>query len=92
MAGAASNQEQLAVAAQNAVRTIVNLSDAVKNGAVSLSSDNAEAQVMVIHAGNSLFGYHSNLLISLRNIFSAKIYESKNNGLQFVMSQLPFRI
>lgn len=33
------------------MRTIVNLSDAVKSGAVSLSSDNAEAQVMVIHAG-----------------------------------------
>jgi talin len=45
VAGAASNQEQLAVAAQNAVRTIVNLSDAVKNGAVSLTSDNSEAQV-----------------------------------------------
>ena len=45
VAGAASNQEQLAVAAQNAVRTIVNLSDAVKNGAVSLSADNSEAQV-----------------------------------------------
>lgn len=56
MAGAASNQEQLAVAAQNAVRTIVNLSDAVKNGAVSLSSDNAEAQVMIIHAGR-LFNF-----------------------------------
>lgn len=47
MAGAASNQEQLAVAAQNAVRTIVNLSDVVKNGAVSLTSRNAEAQVIM---------------------------------------------
>lgn len=46
VAGAASNQEQLAVAAQNAVRTIVSLSDAVKNGAVSLSNNNSEAQVI----------------------------------------------
>lgn len=45
VAGAASNQEQLAVAAQNAVRTIVQLSDVVKSGATSLTSHNSEAQV-----------------------------------------------
>ncbi|CAJ0573825.1 unnamed protein product, partial [Mesorhabditis spiculigera] len=50
VAGAASNQEQLAVAAQNAVRTIVSLSDAVKNGAVALNNTNSETQVLALHA------------------------------------------
>merc|ERR550532_3140622 len=50
VAGAASSQEQLAVAAQNAVTTIVQLSDVVKNGAASLGSQNQEAQVMLINA------------------------------------------
>ena len=50
VAGAVSSQEQLAVAAQNAVSTIVTLSDVVKNGAASLGSQNQEAQVMLINA------------------------------------------
>ncbi|KAF7995722.1 hypothetical protein HCN44_006829 [Aphidius gifuensis] len=50
VAGAASSQEQLAVAAQNAVTTIVQLSDVVKYGAASLGSQNSEAQVMLINA------------------------------------------
>lgn len=44
-AGAASSQEQLAVAAQNAVSTIVQLAEVVKFGAASLGSNNPEAQV-----------------------------------------------
>lgn len=47
MSGAASNQEQLAVAAQNAVRTILQLTEVVKSGASKLSPDSTEAQVMV---------------------------------------------
>ncbi|XP_049847483.1 talin-1 isoform X1 [Schistocerca gregaria] len=50
VAGAASSQEQLAVAAQNAVATIVQLSEVVKLGAASLGSNNPEAQVMLINA------------------------------------------
>merc|ERR1719239_1283970 len=50
VAGAASSQEQLAVAAQNAVTTIVGLSEVVKNGAASLGSQNQEAQVLLINA------------------------------------------
>ncbi|XP_075218972.1 talin_middle and talin-RS domain-containing protein rhea isoform X1 [Lycorma delicatula] len=50
VAGAASSQEQLAVAAQNAVSTIVQLADVVKYGAASLGSNNPEAQVMLINA------------------------------------------
>ena len=45
VAGAASSQEQLAVAAQNAVTTIVRLADTVKSGAASLGANNPDAQV-----------------------------------------------
>ena len=45
VAGAASSQEQLAVAAQNAVTTIVELAETVKNGAASLGANNPDAQV-----------------------------------------------
>lgn len=45
VAGAASNQEQLANAAQMAVKTITQLSDVVKLGAASLGSEQPEAQV-----------------------------------------------
>ena len=54
MAGAASSQEQLAVAAQNAVTTIVQLSEVVKAGASSLGSENQEAQVMLINVGKDV--------------------------------------
>ncbi|KAG1695569.1 Talin-1 [Nymphon striatum] len=50
VAGAASSQEQLAVAAQNAVTTIVQLAEVVKLGAASLGSNNPEAQVLLINA------------------------------------------
>lgn len=53
VAGAASSQEQLAVAAQNAVATIVQLSDVVKLGAASLGSNNPEAQVIHSFTTNS---------------------------------------
>ena len=45
VAGAASTQEQLASAAQNAVATILQLADVVKLGAASLGTDNTDAQV-----------------------------------------------
>jgi len=45
VAGAASNQEQLANAAQMAVKTITRLADVVKFGAGSLGSEQQEAQV-----------------------------------------------
>ncbi|XP_050295854.1 talin-1 isoform X2 [Anthonomus grandis grandis] len=50
VAGAASDQEQLAVAAQNSVATIVKLAEVVKFGAASLGSDNPDSQVMLINA------------------------------------------
>ncbi|CAF3405979.1 unnamed protein product [Rotaria sp. Silwood1] len=50
VAGAASSQEQLASAAQAAVRTITKLVAVVKSGALSLGSDNGEAQIMLINS------------------------------------------
>ena len=50
VAGAASSPDQLAVAAQSAVITMVNLAEAVKLGAASLGSANCEAQVLLINA------------------------------------------
>ncbi|KAK7491087.1 hypothetical protein BaRGS_00017651, partial [Batillaria attramentaria] len=44
VAGAASNQEQLAAAAQAAVKTITRLADVVKTGAASLGAEQPEAQ------------------------------------------------
>jgi len=48
VAGAASNQEQLANAAQMAVKTITRLADVVKFGAGSLGSEQQEAQVCLL--------------------------------------------
>lgn len=50
VAGAASSQEALAVAAQNAVTTITQLTTAVKQGAATLGSNNSEAQVMLLNS------------------------------------------
>lgn len=50
VAGAASSQEALAVAAQNAVTTITQLATAVKQGAATLGSNNSEAQVMLLNS------------------------------------------
>lgn len=47
--GAASDQETLAGAAQQAVKTITKLADVVKLGAASLGSDQPEAQVCCLH-------------------------------------------
>jgi len=48
VAGAASSQEQLAVAAHNAVRTIVQLADVVKCGAAALTAQHSESQVFFV--------------------------------------------
>merc|ERR1711899_612762 len=66
VAGAASSQEQLAVAAQNAVTTIVQLSETVKLGAASLGSPNREAQVMLINAVKDVASALSDLMQSTK--------------------------
>lgn len=50
VAGAASSQEALAVAAQNAVATITQLTEAVKLGAATLGSNNCEAQILLLNS------------------------------------------
>ena len=62
VAGAASNQEQLANAAQNAVMTITRLADGVKQGAASLGSEQPEAQVLLINAVKDVAGALSDLI------------------------------
>ena len=66
VAGAASSQEQLAVAAQNAVTTIVQLSEVVKAGATSLGAPNREAQVMLINAVRDVASALSDLMQSTK--------------------------
>ena len=63
MAGAASNQEELAQAAQSAVMTITKLSDCVKHGAASLGSEQPEAQVRQTATGGGQ--QHTLIVISM---------------------------
>ena len=65
--GAASTQEQLALAAQNAVSTIVQLSEAVKFGAASLGSNNPESQVMLINSVRDVAGALYDLIHSTKS-------------------------
>ena len=58
VAGAASNQEQLATAAQNAVLTITRLAECVKQGAASLGSEQPDAQVSLYHTYTSSVCLH----------------------------------
>uniref|UniRef100_A0A0N4ZUP8 FERM domain-containing protein n=1 Tax=Parastrongyloides trichosuri TaxID=131310 RepID=A0A0N4ZUP8_PARTI len=88
VSGAASNQEQLAVAAQNAVRTIVNLSEAVKNGAISLNTDNAEAQVMVIHSVKDVAASLSNLIQATKNASGRQLHDPAMNNLKEAAKQM----
>lgn len=64
VSGAASNQEQLAVACQCAVRTILELAELVKTGANLISSNSVESQVMIIHAVRDVAAALSNLIQS----------------------------
>lgn len=72
MAGAASNQEQLAGAAQQAVKTITRLADVVKFGASSLGADQPEAQVNIISFNDTFSLYVKflhNITMSKENIY-----------------------
>ncbi|CAG5121597.1 unnamed protein product, partial [Candidula unifasciata] len=67
VAGAASNQEQLAAAAQCAVKTITRLADVVKLGAASLGSNQPEAQVLLINAVKDVASALSDLISATKN-------------------------
>merc|ERR1711899_202866 len=75
VAGAASSQEQLAVAAQNAVTTIVQLSETVKLGAASLGSPNREAQVMLINSVKDVASALSDLMQSTKAASGKNIHD-----------------
>ena len=75
VAGAASSQEQLAVAAQNAVTTIVQLSEVVKSGASSLGSPNREAQVMLINAVKDVASALADLMQSTKAASGKNIHD-----------------
>merc|ERR1719225_2408037 len=75
VAGAASSQEQLAVAAQNAVTTIVQLSEVVKMGATSLGSPNREAQVMLINSVKDVASALSDLMQSTKAASGKNIHD-----------------
>ncbi|KAK2151016.1 hypothetical protein LSH36_379g01080 [Paralvinella palmiformis] len=65
--GAASNQEQLANAAQSAVMTITRLADCVKMGAASLGSEQPEAQVLLINAVKDVASALGELISATKN-------------------------
>lgn len=65
--GAASTQEQLAVSAQSAVATILQLAEAVKFGAASLGSNNPESQVMLINSVRDVAGSLYDLIHSTKS-------------------------
>lgn len=67
VAGAASNQEQLAQAAQGAVMTITRLAECVKQGAASLSSEQPEAQVLLINAVKDVASALADLISATKN-------------------------
>merc|ERR1719411_861017 len=82
VAGAASSQEQLAVAAQNAVTTIVQLSEVVKSGAASLGSPNREAQVMLINAVRDVASALSDLMQSTKAASGKSIQDPATHHLK----------
>jgi len=67
VAGAASNQEQLAGAAQSAVITITRLAECVKYGAASLGSSQPEAQVLLINAVKDVASALADLISATKN-------------------------
>ena len=79
VAGAASNQEQLAQAAQCAVKTITRLADVVKLGAAALGSEQPDAQVRPDPSSYPwyiwmLFLAMEILVIAAMTFFSLKVY------------------
>ncbi|UJR21334.1 hypothetical protein I4U23_024428 [Adineta vaga] len=62
VAAAASSQEQLASAAQAAVRTITKLAEVVKMGAASLGANDGEAQIMLVNSIKDVAAALNNLI------------------------------
>ncbi|CAF3354839.1 unnamed protein product [Rotaria socialis] len=81
VAGAASSQEQLAQAAQAAVRTITKLAAVVKFGAESLGTNDNEAQIMLI---NSI----KDVAVALHNLMNVTRSASGKNIMDPEMQKL----
>ncbi|XP_014674038.1 PREDICTED: talin-2-like [Priapulus caudatus] len=75
VAGAASSQEQLAAAAQSAVRTITRLADVVKFGAASLGTDQSEAQVLLINAVKDVALALGDLISATKNASGKSVHD-----------------
>ena len=66
VSSAGGSQEHLAEAARRAVRTITSECDHVKLGAASLTSEDMEAQSLLLNAAKDVAGALSNLIGSTR--------------------------
>jgi talin len=82
VAGAASNQEQLAGAAQSAVMTITRLAECVKHGAASLGSEQPEAQVLLINAVKDVASALSDLILATKNASGKSAHDPAMSNLK----------
>ncbi|XP_013386332.1 talin-1 isoform X1 [Lingula anatina] len=82
VAGAAANQEQLAGAAQSAVRTITRLTDVVKFGAASLGSEQPEAQVLLINAVKDVASALADLISCTKNAAGKPVQDPSMSNLK----------
>ncbi|KAJ4445576.1 hypothetical protein ANN_12257 [Periplaneta americana] len=80
--GAVSSQEQLAVAAQNTVSTIVQLAEFVKFGAASLGPNNPDAQVMLINAVKDVSSALSDLILATKTASGKNVNDPSMNHLK----------
>ncbi|XP_055913869.1 talin-2 [Eupeodes corollae] len=82
VAGAAGTQDQLATAAQNAVTTILQLSEAVKRGACSLGAAQPDSQVMVINAVKDVASALGDLINATKLASGKPIHDPTMDGLK----------
>ena len=71
-------QENLAEIAEGSLQTIVGLSDAVKEGAASLKSNNSEAQVMLLNSVKDVAAALHDLLQARKSVSSKNQKGSDN--------------
>lgn len=82
VAGAASNQEKLASAAQSAVMTVTRLADVVKLGASSLGSAQPEAQVLLINAAKDVATALADLISCTKNASGKSVQDPTMTSLK----------
>ena len=82
VAGAASSQDQLAKAAQNAVTTIVQLSDVVKAGSAALGPEKNDSQVMLLNAVKDVASALQDLMYSTKAASGKSIQDPAMHSLK----------